>query len=177
MKRFTQRGATLVEIVTTLAIVALAALQSVAGFGDTLERRRVEGLAAELATDLQFVRSETVRRQTGVRISFGVDDSGRSCYLIHTGAADACGCGDGGVAHCSAEAALIKAVHAPRVGGAQFDANTDSMLYDPARGTTTPAASIAIALADGRSVRHVVNILGRVRTCSPDAGLAGYKPC
>ncbi len=176
MNRSKQRGFTLVEAGTTVAILAIAATQAFAGFGDMLGRRHVEGVAAELATDLQYVRTETVQRHAGVRVSFDSDGAGGSCYVIHTGPADACSCGSGS-ATCAGDAQLLKAVHTPAGSGAQITANVASMLYDPLRGTATPAATITVTAADGRSMRHVVNILGRVRSCAPVGGLPGYKAC
>lgn len=177
MQHAAQRGLTLIEVIATVAIAAVLATSAVSGFRDLLERRRIEGVAAELASDLQFVRSEAVARNQGVRISFGMTPGGASCYVIHTEPAGVCSCSATSPASCAAPARLIKAVQAPAGGKVLVQANVASMLYDPVRGTTSPAASIAVATAEGRGLRHVVNILGRVRTCAPAGGLSGYRAC
>ena len=54
------------------------------------------------------------------------------------------------------------------------------MLFDPLHGTSTPAGTLKITGASGRAVQHVVNVMGRVRTCSPQGAapaLAGYRVC
>lgn len=177
MNRQAQRGLTMIETSVTLAISTILATSSIPGFGELLERRQIEGVAAELASDLQFVRSEAVARNEGVRISFSTLPGGASCYVIHTGAASACACAAGGPPVCTGAAEPIKAVPAPARGKVLVQAKVASMLYDPVRGTTSPTNSIGIAAADGPGLRHVVNILGRVRTCSPGGAMRGYKPC
>jgi type IV fimbrial biogenesis protein FimT len=179
MKYPTQRGLTLIELSVTLSIVAVTATTAVGGFGELIQKRRTEGLAAELASDLQFVRTEAVMRNQGVRISFGSDATGARCYVIHTGPAEACDCLGGtptGPAACAAGAAEIKTVRLPSGSRAQVQANVASMLYDP-RGTVSPTATLQVRGADGRQLNQVVNLLGRVRTCAVGGAWAGYRAC
>lgn len=179
MKHPTQRGLTLIELSTALSIVAVAATTAISGFGDVLQKRRTEGLAAEIANDLQFVRTEAVMRNQGVRISFGSDAEGARCYVIHTGAADACDCLGGaptGPAVCEPGVAEIKTVRLSATGRPQLRANVASMLYDP-RGTVSPTATLQVRDAQGRQLNQVVNLLGRVRTCAVGAGWSGYRTC
>ena len=56
-------------------------------------------------------------------------------------------------------------------------ANVASMLFHPVRGTTTPAATVKVLGANGYAIHHVVNIMGRVRSCTPGTAIPGYKPC
>lgn len=179
MKHASQRGLTLIETSATVAIAAVLTSSAVSGFGGMLERRQVEGVAAELASDLQFVRSEAVARNQSVRIGFGTTPGGASCYVIHTGPAGACACSEAGPASCAAPARLIKAVQAPAGGKVRVrpENNVTSMLYNPVRGTTSPAARITVASAAGPGLQHVVSLVGRVRTCSPDGEWRGYRAC
>ena len=55
--------------------------------------------------------------------------------------------------------------------------NVRSVLFDPVRGTSTPTATIQLKAASGMALHQVVNIMGRVRTCSPDPVVSGYKRC
>jgi type IV fimbrial biogenesis protein FimT len=50
------------------------------------------------------------------------------------------------------------------------------MLFDPVRGTTSPAGTVRV-VSDAGSIHHVVNIMGRARSCSPDGAVKGYKAC
>ncbi len=51
------------------------------------------------------------------------------------------------------------------------------MLFDPVRGTTTPTATVRVVAADGRAIHQIVNIMGRVRACSPGGAVSGYRAC
>lgn len=137
----------------------------------------MEGFAAEMVIDIQYLRSEAVARNKQLRISFG-NDVGGSCYVMHTGGAGDCTCNHNGTAQCSdPDAQTIKSIGLPVALGVQLQSNVSSMLFDPVRGTATPAGSINFTGNDGKIIRHVVNIMGRTRTCSPNGAVSGYKPC
>jgi type IV fimbrial biogenesis protein FimT len=44
-------------------------------------------------------------------------------------------------------------------------------------GTSTPTGTVRVIGANGRELRHVVNVMGRVRTCSPQGNVAAYRAC
>lgn len=171
-----QRGITLIETAAVSAVLAVAAGSAVPSFSKVLERRAVEGTATQLATDLYYVRSQAVARNESVRISFGAAGA-EGCYVIHTGAADECTCAPNGPAVCSGAAEELKTVLLPASGRVRVQSNTASMLFHPVRGTTTPAGTLRVIGAQGQEVRHVVNIMGRVRSCSPEATIKGYPAC
>lgn len=172
-----ERGLTLLEMVTGLGIAAAAATTAVSGFGGMLQQRKAEAVADELRTDLQFVRSGSVSRNVGLRFSFERDAGGASCYVIHTGSAGSCSCLAGAMPVCQPGAQALKAVHLPASARTQVRANVGSMLFDPTRATVTPTATIQVVADDGREIRHVVNILGRVRSCAAAGQWSGLRPC
>jgi type IV fimbrial biogenesis protein FimT len=51
------------------------------------------------------------------------------------------------------------------------------MTFDPVKGTVTPTATLRVESKDGRALHQVVNLLGRIRTCSPGGKLPGEKTC
>lgn len=177
MGKQAQSGFTLVEMVTTVGISLTALMAAVSGFGGQMQQRHTEGVATELAADLQFVRTEAVMRNRGVRVSFGSDGAGTRCYVIHTGAAADCSCTGAGPATCGGGAVEIKTVNFPGDGRTVVQANVASMYYDPVRATVSPTATVRVIGADGRELRHVVNILGRVRSCAAAGQWAGHGPC
>ncbi len=177
MRRGTQRGLTLVEASTAATIAAAALATAVGGFGGLLQGRHTEGVAAELATDLQLARTESVMRNVGVRVSFQGDAGGSRCYVVHTGSANACSCLLDGPPVCSSDAVVLKSVRFPRDGRTLVQANVGSMLFDPTRATVTPTGTIQVRAADGRQINHVVNLLGRVRSCAAAGQWSGLRPC
>ena len=97
--------------------------------------------------------------------------------LVHAGATTDCSCNADGVAQCGNGASLIKASYYPASRGVSVSANVASIRFDPTHGMATPAGTVRVESSDGKAVHHVVNIMGRVRSCSPAAAMPGYKAC
>jgi len=172
----TPRGVSLLELVIVLAVVAIVAAAAAPSFTALIDARRLESAATRLAADLQLVRSEAMARQRPLRLSVlaGTD---ASCWIVHTGAAADCRCGEEAGATCTAPARLIKGVALPARERVSVAGNVASIVFDPLHGTSTPTGTLRLVAADGRSVRHVVNVVGRVRSCSPEGAVPGYPIC
>jgi type IV fimbrial biogenesis protein FimT len=172
-----QRGTTLIEAATVTSIVAIVAGLAVPGFGPSIERRHVEGAAALLETDLQLARATAVARNAGVRVSFQMLADGGSCYVMHSGRAGDCGCTADGQAVCEPGAEPLRVAHYGPELPVRISANSRSMLFDPVKGTVTPTATMKVQGRSGAAIHQVVNVMGRVRSCSPAPALPGYKTC
>ena len=162
--RSRQAGVTLIESLITMAVSVVALGAAVPGFESARERRHLEGTVAQLETDLQYARSLAVAANQTLRVSFGNNAAG-SCYTIsHAPITDAsCLHGD------------LRAVQlAPEF--LSLSASAASMAFDPAKGTVTPTSTVEVRSRSGHAVRVVVNVMGRVRSCSP-SGLPGFKAC
>lgn len=170
-----QRGLSLVECAIALAITSLALGTALPGLNQMLQQRRLEGVAAQLETDVHLARGLSVMRNQNLRLSFLSDPAG-ACYVVHTGAADACTCGGEHGATCRPGDVALRSVRLPASGTVAMRANVRSMVLDASRGTVTPTASVRLTSADGRELRVIVNVMGRVRACSPSA-LRGYAAC
>lgn len=171
-----QHGITVIEVCAALCIIGIVVGNAAPAFSNMLERRQLEGRASELATDLHGMRAEAVARNRTLRMSFAQDPSG-SCYVVHTGSADACTCTGGGPAQCTEGTTLIKSVSLPRSSHIRLESNVRSMVYDPGHGTTTLGSTLRLTDSRGRGIWHVVNIMGRVRSCSPHGEMPGYRAC
>ena len=149
------------------------------GFQGFIETQRLAGTAAQLASDVQFVRSQTVLRNEALRLSLYSEAWG-SCYVVHTGAQNQCRCQPSGPAQCDPGALQLKTVNVPATDRLSVQANVASILFDPLHGTGTPTGTLKVVAASGRAIHHVVNLMGRVLTCSPDGpapAVAGYRVC
>ncbi len=171
-----QRGVTLVESLIGLAVAGVLAGAAAPGFEQLRQRRHFEGAVAQLETDLHLARSEAVAQNRSVRISFRADEAG-SCYVIHTGAADACRCDATGAAQCVSGQLSFRSVRFAGNGPIRLQANVPSILFDAHLGTVTPTGTMKLVGPDGRAVHVIINLLGRVRSCSPGGAVAGQPKC
>ncbi len=168
-----QGGFTIVELMTVIVIAGVLATLAIPSFRDMLERRRLEGQANELVTDLQYARSEAAARNLNVLLMPG--GSG-ACYTVAAWAASAPGFARQGGCDCSlgASAACPSGVgNRPRElktvalsGGATV--NGPTFEFDAVRGALEPAAAASAAVQIGsRSYTVNVNATGRVSPPAP----------
>ena len=171
-----QRGITWIETGVVMAVIAVVTAQAVPSMSRLIDSRRLEGAAVQFATDVQYARSESVARNQPVRISLYAPVQG-SCYVLHTGAAAQCSCSGAAPAVCNGDAREIRTVFLPSEQGVALAANTASVAFDPLHGTSTPTGTFRVLGRQGRAIHHVINVMGRVRSCAPAAGVAGYPTC
>jgi type IV fimbrial biogenesis protein FimT len=171
-----QGGVTLVESMLAVAIMGLAVSATVPSFVTATEKRRLEGEAAQLRTDIHLARSESVRANQTLRLTVSSGSSG-SCYVIHTGSASACPCLTDAPPVCTKGAQALRSVRLPANSPIRLSSNVASMVFDPQHGTTSPTGTMRLTSPQGRELRLVVNIMGRVRTCAASPGLQGYPLC
>ena len=174
--RRAQAGVTLVETMVTTSVLAIATGLAVPSFDGTVQRRHLEGAAAQLETDIHHARMLAVARNASLRISFESGAQG-SCYVIHTGSANQCSCTADGAAVCQGAAQAERSVRFPAGGPVSLKSNSRSIVFDPLKGTSTPTATMQLTARNGMAVHQVMNIMGRVRSCSPAPALSGYRAC
>lgn len=169
-----QQGITLVEMAVVCCIVAVLAGVAVPSFRQSAERRHVEGAAAQLETDFQYARSLAVARGEVVRVAFEAA-AGESCYVVHTGSAGDCACAGRSAPVCRANAVPLHTVQLTGVP-VRLQSNSRSVGFEPLQGMVTPTATVQVVGASGAAVHQIINIMGRVRSCTPN-GMPGYKAC
>lgn len=174
------RGFSLVETALVGTLGALLMSTAAPGLRGLLDRQRLDGVAGRLAADVQYVRAETVARNEALRISFYSAGWG-SCWVVHSGPRDQCACAASGPAQCTGDAKPLKTVALAAEDRVSVQANVASIGFDPLHGTGTPTGTLKLIAPNGQAVHHVVNVMGRVRTCSPaSAGVpavSGYRVC
>jgi type IV fimbrial biogenesis protein FimT len=174
--RRAQAGVTLIETTTVSAVIAVLAGAAAPAFDHSLQRRHLEGAATQLETDIHHARMLAVARNAPLRISFE-SGAGGSCYVIHTGSANQCSCSADGGATCQGEAHAERSVRFAPGGPVSLKSNSRSVLFDPSRGTSSPTATVQLQARSGAAIHQVLNIMGRVRSCSPAPELSGYRRC
>lgn len=173
-------GFTLIELIVVVAMLAIIAVIAVPSFRDSIARNRVEGVAGELITDLQYARSEAVTRnaQVGVFAASG-------CYTIfQVGSTAATGCAD---ANLGTGAVPIKRVTISAANTSLAFTSNNAQTYiqfDPVRGMAVDAGGadwsghIDVSTSvGGWQLRADVTNFGRAKACSPSGSFSGYPTC
>lgn len=172
----TQSGLTLVEAAVVMAIAAIAVTSAAPSLRGFIDRQRLAGAAAQLATDLQYTRAESVLRHDGLRFSIKSGPWGQ-CYIVHTGDADQCSCAADAPAQCTAGAQSLRSVRFAATEAISLQSNVASIRFDPLHGTCTPTGTLKVVGAGGLAVHQIVNLMGRVRSCSPQGAVSGHASC
>lgn len=176
LARIGQRGLSLIETMSVLSIVSVAVGAAMPGLGSLRQKAELAGVAAQLETDVQFARAQAVAANRTVQLTLR-EAGGATCYIVHTGPAANCRCGGPEPAACGDDAELLRAASFAAPGPVQVRSTTRSLTFDPVRGTVTPTATLRVEARDGRAIHQIVNLLGRVRSCSPLGRDAGERTC
>ena len=174
------RGFTLIEMLVAMAIAAIVLTVAVPSFSDYMNKKRVEGVASELSTDIQFARSEAVARNVAVRITFGT-----GCWVVHTVGSTATSCTQAAGATLGTGATQLKDVQLATNLDASLSPNNSLtyIAFDAVRAMATSNGSgtthsVNVASSAGSwQLRAAVSSVGRVQLCSPNSSMTGYAAC
>jgi len=172
-----RRGLSLVELLCVLAISLVLLGGALPLLNDLQQGQRLQATAALLETDIHLARSTAISTGQPVRLVVQAMASGGSCYLLHSGPADGCNCVEAGVARCEAGARALRIEVLPPAAGVTIAALSRPLVFDGRKATVTPTATLRLAARDGRTIHHVVNIMGRVRSCTPGGAVGGLRSC
>lgn len=164
-----RRGFTMIEMLIVLVLAGALLALAAPSFINTLAKNRLEGVANELVTDVQFARSEAVARNAEVRLVVG---AGGQCYTISVGGS--CNCQASPV--CSGGASEMKTVRFTDSGAT---ATVATFAFDPVRGSLTGGDTGVTVSRSGYpwQLRADVLAIGRARICSPSGTFKGYPSC
>jgi type IV fimbrial biogenesis protein FimT len=146
-----------------LVLAGILLVIAVPSFREMLERRRLEGQANELVTDLAYAKSEAVQRNRSVELRTG--GSG-TCYTIAAltdPVAGSCNCAN--TPRCTGGPTELKTV---TLTTGVTVTNGQVFTFEPVRGELAPAVAASAAVAGGsRSYTVQVTAYGRVTPFSP----------
>lgn len=180
-------GVTLVELMVTLAITAVLAAIALPSLRDLIARKRVEGVAQALATDLRLVRAHQLQgrfnRGTAIRFRQNAD---QTCYTLYNpgGAFAHCFCDRAAEEMCgpAGEAGRgepIRTVQVLRSTGVTMLSNNPWMVMEgnnalPLQGMTV---SVTVAGTTGGSIRVSTNEAGVPQMCSISGAFSNLAAC
>lgn len=172
-----QQGCTLIESLCGLVIMLVLLGGAWPMLKDLVARQTLLAQAAELETDLVLARTQSQVQKDSLRFSVHLPASGGSCYIIYSGPSGACQCEGNGRSTCDAGAQVLRLAEPSRRAGITLAALARPLTFDAMMGTVTPTATLRLSDRDGRSVHQVINLTGRVRTCTPDQPWGGMRRC
>ena len=155
-------GFTLVEVLITLLVLATVSSLAVASFISMLDNYRLEGAVQGLHADLQFARSEAVKRNQHVRITF---TSGNS-WSYTLAALDNAG------TPTTIKTATVADYPGTSMAAVSFGGGT-ALLLQPERGNMTDTGHVALTdrvvlnSAQGKQACVHFNLTGHSALCSP----------
>jgi type IV fimbrial biogenesis protein FimT len=180
------RGFTVIELMAVVVVAAVLLALAVPSLREFMARQRVKAINAELVTDVQFARSESVARKSKVVISFQSDDAQFTCYTIYDidGTAGAgCDCRKPLGTACDGvpNAIELKTVQVPRSTSVTLQPPAAPAHFvsfeDPQGLSNRNDFRVTVASSISGKLRTATNALGRPQVCSPDGSIGGVPPC
>jgi len=172
-----QRGMTLLELMMVVAILGILAGLALPSYQDAIERNRIKQAAEALKSDIQWMRTESIKRSCNLNASF---TTATWKYTIFRTAATCPSCSSG---NC-----VDKEIFGTSFPGITMNSATfldgagaaSSLIYDFRRGTTVSDTSGSVRFnSTNYSLKVAVTLSGQVKICniSGSRGLPAYPTC
>ena len=167
-------GFTLIELMITLAVLGVLAAIAAPSFSEVLERRKLNGAGEALFANLVFAKTEAIKRNTPVRVTF-VGTGTTWCYGLAVNAA--CDCSDN-VPACTIDGItkIVDQDDYSKVSVAVGSSFANSFTsFSPLRGAANNG-TLTFEISTGAEFSVSLSSFGRITLCS-DTGAFGYSGC
>jgi len=166
------RGFTMVELMVTLAVLAILLAMAVPSFRDFAERSALRGAADNVIGVIAVAREDAVKRDSLVRVDFKAVGTGFCVGTIPVASVTAAGCdcsvsGTTCTVAFPANAGELRSVNL--IGSPDFGGDM-AFVIDPKTGmlaTLTDTGSIEMTVPRGYGLGVQVNAMGRASLCAP----------
>ncbi len=161
-------GFTLIELLTILTITVILTVLAVPSILSLVQTHRITSTVENLYYALQYARSEAVKRNTTVYVSFQSGDTW--CYGINTGSACTCStpatCNLGTYQYSAAQLLTLS----------MSGLTNNALQFEGTHGGANASASLTFTLY-GQSALMTITVgrLGNLQMCS--TGISGYTAC
>jgi type IV fimbrial biogenesis protein FimT len=178
MNRYKNAGFTLLEAMIVVVILGILAAIAVPSFQDMIETNRLKQAIESFQSDMQFARTEAIKRSRDVEVSHKKGNAGAWCYGLAVD--DNCDCTKTDTT--ATDYCDIKIVSGTNFSATNIIDDDDHYEFDFKRGTIDSPDGVTFT-TNKYAARVVVSQVGRVRICSPDpmptgkVGLSGKPNC
>jgi len=163
-----RRGVTLIEFVIILIIIVILTVIAVPTFITFYKTHRLKSTTEALYYALQFARTEAVKRNTTVYVSFTTGDSW--CFGVNPGSS--CNCGTAG----SCTLLTVSAPQAQQISLSQSGYNSNYVYFEGTHGAANASGSLTYTLfGQTPLVKIKLGAMGNLQMCS--TGVSGYTAC
>lgn len=174
-----QSGVTLIELMVTIAVLAILVTLAAPSFVDFAERSALRGAADNVVGVIAAAKEEAIKRDQWVRVDVKQVGSGFcvGAAVVTTGTATT-GC-DCSAASCPVASYPENERDLHRV--TMTDGADEGFVIDPKTGTLADfgdGGEIELGTSRGYAATVRINAMGRASICTPgDKGLPGIKAC
>ncbi len=150
------RGFTFIELMVTIVVLAILLSMAIPSFQSMMQRRRLIGAAEAVYSDLQFAKSEALKKS--VNVNAKIEGSGTDWCFKVAGANSVCGSSFPGVSM-------------------EDDGSLFSVNFNHVRGTAN-GNSVVFSLGANK-IQVIVSPVGRIMICVPSGvpKVGGYRSC
>jgi prepilin-type N-terminal cleavage/methylation domain-containing protein len=177
-----QAGFTLIEWMIVVALLTLMMSLAAPSVRELLASQRLQGVHAQLVTDLQFARGEAVRRRQHLIFQTGGDET-TACYVVYTDAfgAGGCDCLRPPGSACQGAFEEVRSVQIPLASSVAMAASSSvssRAVFEKETGYSTPGdLSVDLSSSVRGQLRVTIGPTGRITSCSPDGSVTRVPTC
>ena len=162
------QGFTLLELLVVLGVTIILTLVSVPTFVSLVQRHRLTATAENFYYELQYARTEAIKRNATVYVSFTTGDNW--CYGVNVGSN--CNCGTAG----SCSLGTVSANAPQQVSISQSGYGNGYIAFEGTHGGANASGSVTFTLYQQTSLITIsIGLMGNAQMCS--TGIGGYTAC